>query len=57
MKKGDFVVRQGDEGNAFFLVEEGELVALKINQPGGSPEEVMQYKSGKYFGELALMKN
>ena len=57
MKKGEFVVRQGEEGNAFFLIEEGELVALKVNQPGGDPEEVMQYKPGMYFGELALMKN
>lgn len=39
----------------FFIVEEGELVALKVNQPGAQPVEVMSYKPGDYFGELALM--
>lgn len=41
----------------FFMIEEGELVALKISQPGAEPEEVFHYKPGKYFGELALMKD
>ena len=26
-KAGETVIKQGDEGNKFFLVEEGELVA------------------------------
>jgi cAMP-dependent protein kinase regulator len=30
-KKGEYVVRQGDEGNMFFMIEDGELVALKVN--------------------------
>ena len=31
MRRGDFVVKQGEEGNMFFMIEEGELVALKVN--------------------------
>jgi len=29
IKAGEYVIRAGDEGNRFFLVEEGELVATK----------------------------
>ena len=56
-KKGEYVFMQGDEGNTFYMIEEGELVALKVNQPSAEPNEVMQYNSGMYFGELALMKD
>ena len=33
-KEGEYVVRQGDEGDSFFMLEEGELVALKSMKPG-----------------------
>lgn len=55
-KKGDTVVKQNEEGDKFYIVEEGTLVATKeVN--GQAPQEVMQYASGDYFGELALLKN
>mmetsp|Transcript_17687 Transcript_17687/g.61978 ORF Transcript_17687/g.61978 Transcript_17687/m.61978 type:complete len:403 (-) Transcript_17687:64-1272(-) len=50
-KKGDTIVRQDEPGDKFYIVEEGTLSATK-----GS-ERVMEYKSGDYFGELALLKN
>lgn len=50
-KTGDTIIKEGDEGNCFYLVEEGEATAMK----GGA--EVMQYKTGDYFGERALLKN
>lgn len=49
--KGQRVVREGDNGDRFFIVEEGRLVAQK----GAST--VMEYRSGDYFGELALLRN
>jgi cAMP-dependent protein kinase regulator len=54
---GDFVIKQGEEGNKFFVILEGEAVATKALAEGQAPTEVMQYKSGDYFGELALLKN
>jgi len=50
-KKGDTIVKEGDEGDKFYIVEDGILYASK----GG--KRVMDYKAGTYFGELALLKN
>jgi cAMP-dependent protein kinase regulator len=52
-KAGDFVIRAGEEGNKFYLIEEGECVATK----GEESKEVMHYQPGQYFGERALLKN
>lgn len=48
---GTEICRQGDVGNKFYIIEEGEAVASK----GG--QVVMTYGSGDYFGELALIRN
>lgn len=48
---GDVIINQGEEGDRFYLVEEGQLSATK----NGS--EVMSYKRGDYFGELSLIQN
>lgn len=56
-KAGDFVIREGDEGNVFFIVEEGTAVALKVLHVNQDPVEVKAYSSSDYFGELALIKN
>lgn len=53
----DFVIREGEEGNTFYLVMDGEAVATKTLEPGKPPHEVFKYKVGDYFGELALLKN
>mmetsp|Transcript_75018 Transcript_75018/g.139977 ORF Transcript_75018/g.139977 Transcript_75018/m.139977 type:complete len:405 (+) Transcript_75018:93-1307(+) len=52
---GAVVVRQGDAGDKFFIVESGDLVATKKSDDG-SEKEVMKYKTGDYFGELALLR-
>lgn len=36
-EKGDFVFKQGEEGNKFYLVEKGTLVALKQLKLGEEP--------------------
>eukprot|EP00440_Ansanella_granifera_P035774 gb/GFBE01038804.1/.p1 GENE.gb/GFBE01038804.1/~~gb/GFBE01038804.1/.p1 ORF type:complete len:426 (+),score=134.06 gb/GFBE01038804.1/:1-1278(+) len=56
VRKGDFVLRQGEEGESFYLVEAGELVALKASDDGETAE-VMKYAAGDYFGELAMLKD
>eukprot|EP01016_Furgasonia_blochmanni_P046332 TRINITY_DN6660_c0_g1_i2.p1 TRINITY_DN6660_c0_g1~~TRINITY_DN6660_c0_g1_i2.p1 ORF type:complete len:248 (-),score=94.50 TRINITY_DN6660_c0_g1_i2:273-1016(-) len=51
----DYVVRQGEEGDTFFIIEDGQAIATK-SVAGQPPETVFKYTSGDYFGELALLK-
>ena len=53
---GEFVIRQGEWGDVFYLIEEGEAIATKTLVPGTAPEQVFEYRVGGYFGELALIK-
>jgi cAMP-dependent protein kinase regulator len=54
--QGEYVIREGEWGEVFYIVEEGQAVATKTMTPGQPPVEVKQYREGEYFGELALLK-
>ena len=56
-KQGDYVIKEGEIGDKFFIVNEGEAIATKTLVEGQEPKEVMQYKKGRYFGERALLTN
>jgi cAMP-dependent protein kinase regulator len=49
---GSEIVRQGDDGDAFYIVKSGKLEAV-VAELGSEP--VMTYGAGSYFGELALL--
>ena len=51
-KSGDTIIREGDPGEDFFLLESGEAEVYKAD---AGPGPVKQYKKGDYFGELALL--
>ena len=55
--KGDQVIQQGEDGSVFYLIIQGEAYATKVLKAGETATEVKTYKSGDYFGELALLKN
>jgi cAMP-dependent protein kinase regulator len=46
--EGEDVVRQGDQGEEFFLIEAGQAVAIKTQD--GKESVVKQYHKGDYFG-------
>jgi cAMP-dependent protein kinase regulator len=48
---GTFIIREGDPGDAFYLLESGEAEAYKA----GVEKPVKHYERGAYFGELALL--
>lgn len=52
--EGEVVIRQGDPGDAFYIVEEGRL-EVSIIGPRGDEVVVRQLEGGHYFGEIALM--
>lgn len=56
-KAGEYIIRQNDIGEEFFIIEEGEAIATKVFTEGGQEENVYNYSRGGYFGELALIKN
>ncbi|EIN10586.1 protein kinase A regulatory subunit [Punctularia strigosozonata HHB-11173 SS5] len=56
---GEAVVQQGEMGDTFFFVEEGEAVVTKLHntEDGETRElEVGTLRKGDYFGELSLLR-
>lgn len=53
---GDYVIREGDWGDVFFIVASGAAQATKALSPGSDPVVVKEYLVGDYFGELALLR-
>ena len=54
--KGEFIIKQGDRGDVFYILDEGKAHAEKIFEKGKEPQKVKDYESGGFFGELALLK-
>ncbi|GAA5802346.1 camp-dependent protein kinase regulatory subunit [Helicostylum pulchrum] len=53
---GQEVVKQGDIGDQFYIIESGEAIVLKTNTDGVQ-HQVNQLERGSYFGELALLND
>ena len=56
VKAGEYIIRQGDVGDKFYIVNEGRLAAIKKDNKG-EEKVVLNYKDGDYFGQLALLKD
>ena len=56
-KKDDFIIREGAAGDKFFILVEGTAIATKMTSANGDSQKVMDYESGSYFGERALLTN
>ena len=56
-KKGDYIIKQGEKGDKFYILDEGEAYAAKVFNPGEPEQNVKDYKKGDYFGELALLRD
>lgn len=52
--KDTYILNQGEPGNTFYILEEGNAIATK-SVDGGDAEMVMEYKPGDFFGERALL--
>jgi cAMP-dependent protein kinase regulator len=50
---GTTIIKEGDAGEAFYLLESGEAQAFKA----GTQNSVKDYSKGDYFGELALLND
>ncbi|KEY63803.1 hypothetical protein S7711_09513 [Stachybotrys chartarum IBT 7711] len=50
---GDVIIKEGDPGSSFYLLESGEADAYK----GDTDNKVLHYTKGDFFGELALLND
>ncbi|TPX37115.1 hypothetical protein SmJEL517_g00963 [Synchytrium microbalum] len=53
---GDIVIKQGDVGENFYIIESGEAAVSKLDE-NGVESQYPSLKKGDYFGELALLTN
>jgi cAMP-dependent protein kinase regulator len=54
-KQGESVLKEGEYGDVFYIIEEGNAIATKSFN-NKKPVNVKEYKKGDYFGELSLLK-
>ena len=59
LNKGEFVLKEGEDGEEFYVIENGDVDCLKLHQVGSRKGFVLvrTLKSGEHFGELALINN
>jgi putative ABC transport system ATP-binding protein len=51
---GARVIRQGDEGDKFFVINRGRVDVLRDD--GGGPRKIATLQEGNFFGEMALLQ-
>ncbi|KAI9996762.1 hypothetical protein PInf_000024 [Phytophthora infestans] len=55
---GDYIIRQGDDGNTFYIIVEGTVRCTSRTSGNDEAEkELMTLQRGNYFGEMALVLN
>jgi cAMP-dependent protein kinase regulator len=55
-ENGEVIVKQGERGDEFFIILEGECRVWKQDE-GTEAREVAVLPAGRYFGELALLND
>ena len=56
-REGEYIIRQGEVGDVFYIIEEGEAVAFGSKDHGKASIPEMNYSKGNYFGELSLLRD
>jgi len=55
-QEGDVIVREGEEGNKFYIIVRGRFDILKQSHEG-EEQRVAVLQDGDHFGEIALLRN
>ena len=55
-KKDDYIIKEGEMGDVFYILEEGKCNATKTFEPGKPEQIINELKEGDYFGERALLR-
>jgi anion transporter len=56
-KPGSVIFRQGDTGNAFYLIARGSVGVYTLDSTGTAEQRVKILHAGEPFGEMALLGN
>lgn len=56
-EKGKLIIKEGEQGDKFYILDEGQAYAEKVFKQGEPAKVVKEYTHGEYFGELALLRN
>ncbi|XP_061820257.1 cGMP-dependent protein kinase 2 isoform X5 [Nerophis lumbriciformis] len=54
-EKGEYIIREGEEGNTFFIIAKGEVIVTQSTEGFSEPQEIKTLGVGDYFGEKALI--
>uniref|UniRef100_A0A8K9X204 cGMP-dependent protein kinase n=1 Tax=Oncorhynchus mykiss TaxID=8022 RepID=A0A8K9X204_ONCMY len=54
--KGEYIIREGEEGNTFFIIAKGEVCVTQTTEGCTEPQEIKTLGVGDYFGEKALIR-
>lgn len=54
---GELIIKTGDVGDAFFIVQSGTVVCRVKVRESGSMTDVATLSAGQYFGEMALLND
>ncbi|NWQ77641.1 KGP2 kinase, partial [Columbina picui] len=55
--KGDYVIREGEEGNTFFIIAKGKVIVTQSTADHSQPQVIKNLHKGDYFGEKALISD
>jgi CRP-like cAMP-binding protein len=55
-KKGEIIVKQGDEGVGLFIIKNGKVKVSKTIA-SGKVIDIAVHSDGEYFGELSMLDN
>ncbi|KAM9193054.1 cGMP-dependent protein kinase 2 isoform 1-T1 [Mergus octosetaceus] len=55
--KGDYVIREGEEGNTFFIIAKGKVIVTQSTADHSQPQLIKSLHKGDYFGEKALISD
>jgi len=54
---GDIIVKEGEDGEDFFIIVDGTAVVTQKDQDSGESKELSRLSSPDYFGEISLLLN
>ncbi|KAM9329816.1 cGMP-dependent protein kinase 2 [Gastrophryne carolinensis] len=56
-KKGDYIIREGEEGSTFFIIAKGKVKVTQSTEGYSEPQLIKTLEKGDYFGEKALISD